>query len=252
MFRVLIVDDEPFVREGLKKIVDWENEGYEVVAAAKNSYEAIKILEEESMDLIFIDILMPKMNGIELSKYIRQRISKTVHIVFLTGYLTLEYVNEAFNVNATQYLQKPIQPNLLLDILRSVKMKLDEKLDDEKRRKNKYTDLREYYLTELLYGIKKEEYISYLRSMYRGETKFYYVQFIFYPEKRENDEFVKLSQKVAKAKLDYQKAYENMNFILICMPPSHFEQAVGVMFTESILKKYDLLSMRWWIIFLES
>lgn len=233
----MIVDDEPFVREGLKKIIDWNSEGFEVVHEAKNAYEAIQVLEEENIDLIFLDILMPRMNGIELSKFIRERISKTIDIVFLTGYLTLEFVNEAINVSAIQYLQKPIQPNLLIDILRNVRKKLGEKLEAEKRRKNQFADLREHYLTELLYGVKRDEYINYLKSIYRQDTKFYYVHFIFYPEKKDSEQVKRLSQIVAETTMDYQRANSNLNYVLICHLPSHNEQAVGVMITDTMLRK---------------
>ncbi len=65
MYRVLIVDDEPIFRIGLRSIVNWENYGFYVQDDAKNGLEALKIVEEDHPDLIFLDIKMPVMSGID-------------------------------------------------------------------------------------------------------------------------------------------------------------------------------------------
>ena len=121
MLKVMIVDDEPFIREGLKLLIDWKTEGFEVAAEAKNAYEAIEIMGRQSFDLFIIDIKMPKMSGVDLAHYIRDKVSKKVNIVFLTGFMKAEYVAEAFDIHAIQYLQKPVEPSMLQNTLRIIR-----------------------------------------------------------------------------------------------------------------------------------
>ena len=66
MFQVLIVDDEPFVRQGLKLMIDWKSYGFEICGEAKSGLEALEFLSEQKVDLIITDIKMPGMNGLEM------------------------------------------------------------------------------------------------------------------------------------------------------------------------------------------
>ena len=66
MLKVLLVDDEPFILQGLKVLIDWNAEGYEVVGAVRTGQEAIDYLKENPVDLVMTDIKMPVMSGIEL------------------------------------------------------------------------------------------------------------------------------------------------------------------------------------------
>lgn len=59
MIKVLVVDDEQFIRQGLRHLVDWEKYGFQIVAEAENGSDAIRILEEIEIDLAFVDIRMP-------------------------------------------------------------------------------------------------------------------------------------------------------------------------------------------------
>ena len=61
MLKVLLVDDEPFILEGLKLLIDWEQEGYEITGTAVNGLEALEFLKKEMVDLIIADIKMPQM-----------------------------------------------------------------------------------------------------------------------------------------------------------------------------------------------
>ena len=59
MLKVLLVDDEPFILQGIKVIIDWEKEGFEIAATAENGLEALEYLKKEKVDLIIADIRMP-------------------------------------------------------------------------------------------------------------------------------------------------------------------------------------------------
>ena len=66
MLKVLLVDDEPFILQGLTVLVDWQKEGYEIAGSASNGEEALEFLEKNEVDLIIADIKMPVMTGLEL------------------------------------------------------------------------------------------------------------------------------------------------------------------------------------------
>ncbi len=72
MLKVLLVDDEPFIIQGLKVIIDWENEEFEIAGTASNGKEALQFLENENVDLVIADIRMPEMTGLELLETLRK------------------------------------------------------------------------------------------------------------------------------------------------------------------------------------
>ncbi|MDU7147828.1 MAG: response regulator [Clostridium sp.] len=131
MFKVLIVDDEPFIRLGLRKMVNWEEEGFTIVGEARNGIEALNLINTESIDLVITDISMPKMDGISFINELRKYDKKT-KIVFLTGYKEFEYAKQGIRLGVKEYLLKPINPNELLSLIRNVKEILDEELKIEK------------------------------------------------------------------------------------------------------------------------
>ena len=71
MFRVFIVDDEPFIVEGLYDIIDWAEAGLEIVGHASNGQKALEALQETSVDILLTDISMPVMNGLDLIRHAR-------------------------------------------------------------------------------------------------------------------------------------------------------------------------------------
>ena len=95
MLKVLLVDDEPFILQGLKVLIDWNAEGYEVVGAVRTGQEAIDYLKENPVDLVMTDIKMPVMSGIELLEEVRRdQISDAYFIILavadiVTGISTL-------------------------------------------------------------------------------------------------------------------------------------------------------------------
>lgn len=104
MIRALIVDDEAPAREELKYILE-NYEGIDIIAEADHGEEALELNEKLKPDLLFLDIKMPKINGIDVAKKIVEGNHKP-YIVFVTAYE--EYAIKAFEVNAVDYILKPI------------------------------------------------------------------------------------------------------------------------------------------------
>ncbi len=115
--RVMIVDDEPFIREGLKQLIEASGHDCEVTAEAGNGLEALDKLKTEKIDLIFADIKMPAMSGLEMIERIKKYNLSDAQIVILTGFADFEYARTAMRNNITYYLLKPVQVDELEKVL---------------------------------------------------------------------------------------------------------------------------------------
>jgi two-component system response regulator YesN len=106
MTKVLIVDDEKYVRMGIKSDTDWALIGCEVVGEASNGLEALEVAENTRPDLVVSDIRMPKMDGIELAEKLIEKFPG-IKVIFLTAYNEFEYVRQAVRIGVSDYLLKP-------------------------------------------------------------------------------------------------------------------------------------------------
>ena len=126
MYKVMLVDDEKLIIEGLKNIIDWKEVGLEVVETALNGKEAFDKFNENKIDIIITDINMPQVTGLELIKYIRD-IDLNVKFVILTGYDEFNYAKEAIKYDVNNYILKPINEEELKDTLINIVRELDKK-----------------------------------------------------------------------------------------------------------------------------
>jgi two-component system LytT family response regulator len=121
MLKVILVDDERLARSELKRLLQ-EFPDVEIIGEAANADEAIEKIESLNPDLIFLDIQMPGKTGFDLLA----QLEKAPHVIFVTAYD--EYALKAFDVNALDYLMKPVEPKRLADALLKVKQKDEEEL----------------------------------------------------------------------------------------------------------------------------
>ena len=120
LLKVLLVDDEPFILQGLKILIDWEQEGFEVVKTAADGAEALEYLRGQQVDLIIADIKMPVVTGLELLEKIRLEKISDAHFVILSGYADFEYARRAIRYDCTDYILKPVDREELLKVLNKV------------------------------------------------------------------------------------------------------------------------------------
>lgn len=125
MLKVLIVDDEKLVRKGIVLGVDWLALDCMVVAEASNGLEGLEAARKFNPDLIITDIKMPKMDGIEMLKLLRET-NKEVHVIFLTAYSDFSYAQRAVKLSASDYLLKPFQDGELEETVLRVQKKIAE------------------------------------------------------------------------------------------------------------------------------
>lgn len=127
MYKVLIVDDEPLILEGLKHIIDWEGHGLEIVGEACYGTEAIEILNKTKVHILITDIKMPFMNGLELIRHIREK-ELNIKCIILSGYDDFEYVKEAAKLGIENYILKPVSEDELLSTLVTTLAKIESEL----------------------------------------------------------------------------------------------------------------------------
>src|SRR6185295_5076891 len=119
MHKAIIIDDERLARNELKKLL-LEFPEVEIIGEAANANEGIDKIESLSPDLVFLDIQMPGKSGFDMLG----ELERAPHVIFVTAYD--EYALKAFEVNALDYLMKPVEPKRLADALMKVKQKDEE------------------------------------------------------------------------------------------------------------------------------
>lgn len=125
MIKVFLVEDEIVMREGIKNNVDWEREGFEFAGEASDGELAYPLIQKTHPDILITDIKMPFMDGLELSRLVKQEMPD-IKILILSGYDEFEYAKEAINIGITDYLVKPIASAKLLDAVKKVGKIIEE------------------------------------------------------------------------------------------------------------------------------
>ena len=165
LYKIIIVDDEEEIRLGVRRKIDWEEYGFEVVGDAENGQEALELAEKIKPDIIMTDIKMPFLDGLQLSEKIKYIMPSTKIIIF-SGSDDLEYAHKAIKLNVSQYVLKPINSSELIEVLLKLKEQLDKEYNEKKDieiLKNYYIDtlpvIREQYLVSAIEGrITKEQW----------------------------------------------------------------------------------------------
>lgn len=120
--RLLIVDDEVFIRKGIVKLLEQFHKSVTGTEEAKNGEEALRLMAAFQPDIVITDIQMPVMNGLELAAAVRDRYPD-VELIILTGYAEFEYVQQALRYQVADYLLKPVTKIGLEEVLMRIMLK---------------------------------------------------------------------------------------------------------------------------------
>ena len=148
MLKVFLVEDEFVVREGIKRNIDWQANGYEFCGEAGDGELAFPMIQKIKPDIVITDIRMPFMDGLELSRLIKKEFP-WIEIVILTGFEEFEYAKEAVSLGVAKYLLKPISGDELLKEIADIADKIKEK--------KKEREIREKYAAEMEENLLKEK-----------------------------------------------------------------------------------------------
>ncbi|MDE7226259.1 MAG: response regulator, partial [Ruminococcus sp.] len=125
MYNILIVEDDAALRFIYSKMKTWSDCGFTIAAEASNGKVALEMLEKKKFDLIFTDIRMPFIDGIEMLRKLNES-GNTIPVVFASSYDEFEYARQGLILGAFDYLLKPVDKRKLEDVLLRVKKKIDE------------------------------------------------------------------------------------------------------------------------------
>lgn len=124
MYRLIIADDEELVRNGLMQNINWERLGFEVVAQFEDGQDIIDYLKVNRADVVFTDVQMYEVSGLEVARWVAQNCPKT-KVVILSGYKEFEYVKDAMEAGVLSYALKPIELSAIEGVFTKVKRELD-------------------------------------------------------------------------------------------------------------------------------
>ena len=122
-YRVLVVEDENIIAKNIAKHIEAENQNFSVVGIYQNGEDAFNAVKEELPDVVFTDISMPVMTGLELASKIHEYYSH-IKCVILTGYADFEYAKEALHYDVEDYLLKPLNKEELSKVLKRLELSL--------------------------------------------------------------------------------------------------------------------------------
>ncbi|BAW16700.1 putative response regulator [Streptococcus intermedius] len=125
MYKVLLVDDEYMITEGLKILIPFENWKMEVVATANDAETALKYIKTNPVDLVITDVNMPGMNGLDMIAQMKSSLPNVAFII-LSGYQEFEYVKTALNLQVADYLVKPVNKLELAAILEKLSKNFEQ------------------------------------------------------------------------------------------------------------------------------
>ena len=129
MYKVLLVDDEYMITEGLKRLIPFDKWDMEVVATANHADDALDYVREHPVDIVISDVNMPDKTGLEMIGEMKELLPNAYYIL-LSGYQEFDYVKKAMNLNVVDYLVKPVDKVELGHLLEKIVTQLREKVQE--------------------------------------------------------------------------------------------------------------------------
>ena len=133
--KVLLVDDEIMIREGFKKLFDWEAHGCGIVGEAADGIEALAKIDALSPDIVIMDINIPIMNGLKVIEQSRIKHPETAFVV-VSGYDDFSYCREALRLQITDYILKPVNYEEFGSCIDNLKVSLYRRHESTENEKN--------------------------------------------------------------------------------------------------------------------
>lgn len=182
MWRVVIIEDEDLLREGLKNCFDWEKKGFQIVGDADNGKQALELIREKEPDVVFTDIKMPFMDGITMTEKLKDRYPD-IKVVIISGYDEFEFARRALKAGVSEYILKPVNLKQLEELLEKLGGELREKEEKKKEwyrlqeiEESSRTSIRQNLLEKLLFRkVPAEEIEKASSAVYQELAKLYYV-----------------------------------------------------------------------------
>lgn len=156
MYQVLLVDDEEIVCRGLTQFVKWQEQGFSVAGTANSAKEALALLERTPVDVVFLDIRMPEVSGLELLK-ILHRDYPEMKCVILSGHSDFSYAQEAIRFGAIDYLTKPV----VLKDVEALLQRLFQEFENQRQERQIHINRLEALLVSAAKGYSSMDSVKY-------------------------------------------------------------------------------------------
>lgn len=163
MYKLLIADDEARIRRGLRSALDWNELNIEVVGEAEDGEIALEQTEKLNPDLIFLDICMPFLNGLQLIEKLKAA-DKNCIIIIITGHDEFEYMHEALKLKVFDYLLKPVQKDALKDTVNKATQEISKNQE-----KKVYLDWTNRQLDQNFEVLKQAFFTNWLKGSFTYE-----------------------------------------------------------------------------------
>ncbi len=190
-YRLIFIDDEHIVREGIKTRINWGKNGFDLVDTFENGFEALKFISDNPVDIVISDIYMPQMDGLQLSKIIYEKYPQ-IMVIILTGYDHFEYAQQAIRYRVKDFLLKPLTAEEFEKVLLKAKIELDRIREEKKNLETLKTTvkktvplLKEQFLREIIKGELQEREIAENISLLKWDSpreSFFKVLTVLIPE----------------------------------------------------------------------
>ncbi|MCR4923041.1 MAG: response regulator [Lachnospiraceae bacterium] len=242
MIKVLLVDDEPHIVQGLKAIIDWDQEGFEIVRSCSNGKEAFDYLKDNKVDMIVADIKMPVMNGLELLKKLREENLSEAYFIILSGYADFSFAQQAIKYECSDYLLKPVDGGSLLEVVKKVQALSFEKNQQIDRTKK----MEDAYFTQniipIIHGKFDEINVEYVNKHLRMSDNMRYIE-LQLTEKADEDEQTDSEKRSLQRKL-YETVSDYLGEDEKCciFDPSGYDKIfdVGIVFFDYMCQERNI------------
>ncbi|MFQ7552980.1 MAG: response regulator [Blautia marasmi] len=156
MYRILLVDDEILVRDAIKENIDWKSMDCQLVGDCENGKQAADFVKSHPVDIVLTDILMPYMDGMELSHFLHDNYPEIVIVIF-SGFGEFEYAKKAIQYNVSEYMLKPVTAMELREVIGKMKEKVDLQRKEKKKIESLTKTSQDYHKNALVIRSKAIE-----------------------------------------------------------------------------------------------
>ena len=174
MYKIIIVEDEEIIRNGLAISFDWMDYGCNIVGLAKDGKEGLDMILELEPDIVISDIKMPKMTGIEMIQNAKKQ-GKDFFSIILTSYAEFGYAKSAIEFGASGYLLKPVDEDELVELLKSI----TDKINKKNRQKKIEESVKDKIIKKAISYLEKTDLMIYEISCKVGFSDYKYFCTVF-------------------------------------------------------------------------
>jgi two-component system response regulator YesN len=210
MYKVLLVDDERIILDGISNVVDWSAAGTELAGTARNGIEAFERINQAPPDIIISDIRMPGMDGLQLAEKVAESYPD-IKVVLLSGFGEFDYARNAMRFGVKQYLLKPCNENKIIEVLHE----LVAELEAEQTRKHFVQNIRDR-LDKVLPHVKEQFLIEFVTNKMYGHRDWEYYRKLFGLDLEHRQVRLILFQLEGLFEFEHMFAVKNITEELLC------------------------------------